>query len=79
MPDTNPRKLPQLQVVESIRDACDCNCTPGMLKEIFMDDKVTQADIERFKILYENYKDKIDEVLELARLYQLIVAPKKEG
>lgn len=44
-----------------------------------MDDKVTQADIERFKILYENYKDKIDEVLELARLYQLIVAPKKEG
>jgi len=44
-----------------------------------MNDNVTQADLERFKLLYERYKDKIDEVLELARLYQEIVATKKEG
>ena len=43
-----------------------------------MDESVTPEELERFKVLYENYKDKIDEVLELARLYQMIVAVKKE-
>ena len=43
-----------------------------------MDDSVTPEELERFKVLYENYKDKIDEVLELARLYQKVVVVKKD-
>ena len=43
-----------------------------------MNDNVTPEELERFKVLYENYKDRIDEVLELAKLYQMIVAVKKE-
>lgn len=43
-----------------------------------MDDSVTSEELERFKVLYENYKDKIDEVLELARLYQKVVVVKKD-
>lgn len=43
-----------------------------------MDDSITPEELERFKVLYENYKDKIDEVLELARLYQKVVVVKKE-
>lgn len=43
-----------------------------------MDDSVTPEELEHFKVLYENYKDKIDEVLELARLYQKVVVVKKD-
>lgn len=34
-------------------------------------------DIARFKVLYERYKDRIDEVLELAELYHQLLGPKK--
>ena len=38
-----------------------------------------QQEVERFKVLYETYKDKIDEVLELARLYQKFLVHKEDG
>lgn len=42
-----------------------------------MENNVTEEELKRFKILYENYKDKIDEVLELARLYERCVIKKE--
>lgn len=43
-----------------------------------MDENVTQTNLERFKLLYEKYKDKIDEVLELASLYRKYLLQKEE-
>jgi len=43
-----------------------------------MDESITPEELERFKVLYENYKDHIDEIRELVSLYDRIIGKKEK-